>query len=125
MTVLGHRRHARIDKHIHTMDDMLRLMSRFRHGRLPNFYRQSFRKLEALGCHAEHEPVAGTFAWVDCGVDTEVLARQAALSNLLLAPGLLFSPQQATSSKLRVPVAMADQAAPWKVLEQILAQLRR
>ena len=83
------------------------------------------RKLEALGCHAEHEPVAGTFAWVDCGVDTEVLARQAALSNLLLAPGLLFSPQQATSSKLRVPVAMADQAAPWKLLEQILAQLRR
>ena len=83
------------------------------------------RKLEAMGCHAEHEPVAGTFAWVDCGVDTEVLARQAALSNLLLAPGVLFSPLQATSRMLRVPVAMADHVAPWKVLEQILKQLRR
>ena len=83
------------------------------------------RKLEAIGCYAEHEPVAGTFAWVDCGVDTEVLARQAALSNLLLAPGVLFSPQQATSRMLRVPVAMADHAAPWKMLEQILKQLRR
>lgn len=83
------------------------------------------RKLEALGCHAEHEPVAGTFAWVDCGVDTEVLARQAAASQLLLAPGLLFSPRQATSSMLRVPVAMADHVAPWKLLEQILGQLRR
>ncbi|MPN47185.1 hypothetical protein SDC9_194786 [bioreactor metagenome] len=65
------------------------------------------------------------FGWVDTGVDTEVLARQAALSNLLLAPGLLFSPQQATSSKLRVPVAMADHTEPWKVLEQILRQLRK
>ncbi|QXZ10897.1 PLP-dependent aminotransferase family protein [Comamonas sp. Y33R10-2] len=83
------------------------------------------RKLEALDCHAVHEPVAGTFAWVDCGVDTEVLARQAALKNLLLAPGVLFSPQQATSRMLRVPVAMADQAAPWMLLEQILKQLRR
>lgn len=69
--------------------------------------------------------MAGTFAWVDCGVDTEVLARQAALSNLLLAPGVLFSPLQATSRMLRVPVAMADHVAPWKVLEQILKQLRR
>ena len=83
------------------------------------------RKLEALGCHAVHEPVAGTFAWVDCGVDTEVLARQAALSNLLLAPGLLFSPEQSTSRMLRVPVAMADQVAPWPILEQLLGQMRK
>ena len=82
------------------------------------------RKLEAIGCHAEHEPVAGTFAWVDCGVDTEVLARQAAASGLLLAPGVLFSPRQATSSKLRVPVAMADLVTPWKILESLLNQLR-
>lgn len=83
------------------------------------------RKLEAIGCHAEHEPVAGTFAWVDCGVDTEVLARQAAASGLLLAPGVLFSPRQATSSKLRVPVAMADLVTPWKILESLLNQLRK
>lgn len=83
------------------------------------------RKLQALDCHAPHEPVAGTFAWVDCGVDTEVLARQAAQNGLLLAPGLLFSPQQTTSRLLRVPVTMADQAAPWKLLEQLLQTLRR
>ena len=82
------------------------------------------RRLEALGCHAEHEPVAGTFAWVDCGMDSEVLARHAAAHDLLLAPGVLFSPRQAPSRMLRVQVAMADQPALWKVLERLLGQYR-
>ena len=43
----------------------------------------------------------------------------------LLAPGVLFSPRQATSSKLRVPVAMADLVTPWKILESLLNQLRK
>ncbi|MEG0448204.1 MAG: PLP-dependent aminotransferase family protein, partial [Comamonas sp.] len=70
------------------------------------------------------EPVAGTFAWVDCGMDTEVLARHAAEHDLLLAPGVLFSPRQAPSRMLRVPVSMADQASSWTLLEQLLRQYR-
>ncbi len=82
------------------------------------------RKLEQLACHAAFEPVAGTFAWVDCGMDTEVLARHAAEHDLLLAPGVLFSPRQAPSRMLRVPVSMADQASSWTLLEQLLRQYR-
>jgi len=82
------------------------------------------RLLEALGCRAVHEPVAGTFAWVDCGTDSEVLARQAAAHDLLLAPGVLFSPRQASNRMLRVQVSMADQPAPWKVLAQLLGHYR-
>ena len=82
------------------------------------------RRLEALGCHAVHEPVAGTFAWVDCGMDSEVLARHAAEHDLLLAPGVLFSPRQASSRMLRVQVSMADEPALWRVLEQLLGRYR-
>ena len=51
--------------------------------------------------------------------------RLAVPKSLLLAPGVLFSPRQATSSKLRVPVAMADLVTPWEILESLLNQLRK
>ncbi len=82
------------------------------------------RKLEELGCHALQEPVAGMFAWVDCGMDSEVLARHGAQQDLLLAPGVLFSPRQATSSMLRIPVNMVDQPQSWKSLGQLLDKHR-
>ncbi|WP_312526120.1 PLP-dependent aminotransferase family protein [Comamonas sp.] len=82
------------------------------------------RQLEALGCHAVHEPVAGTFAWVDCGMDSELLARQASEHGLLLAPGVLFSPRQAPSSLLRISVAMAEQPAAWRTLALLLERHR-
>lgn len=82
------------------------------------------RRLEALGCHAVYEPVAGTFAWVDCGMDSEVLARHAAAHDLLLGPGLLFSPSQSFSRMLRVQVSMVDEPALWQVLEQLLQRYR-
>lgn len=82
------------------------------------------RMLEALHCRAPHEPQAGMFAWVDCGVDSEVLARHAAPQGLLLAPGLLFSPRQAAGSMLRIPVPMVEQPQTWKILGHLLAQHR-
>jgi len=82
------------------------------------------RQLEALDCHAVHEPVAGTFAWVDCGRDSELLARQASEHGLLLAPGVLFSPRQAPSSLLRISVAMAEQPAAWQTLALLLERHR-
>lgn len=82
------------------------------------------RMLEGLGCHAPHEPQAGMFAWVDCGMDSEVLARHAAAQGLLLAPGLLFSPRQAAGSMLRIPVPMVEQPQVCKMLGQLLQRLR-
>ena len=85
---------------------------------------RSLRKLEAMGCYSEHEPLAGTFAWVDCGMDSEILARRAAQDGLLLAPGVLFSPRQSPSRMLRIPVSLADQAHSWTLLETLLVQQR-
>ncbi len=82
------------------------------------------RMLEGLGCRAPHEPQAGMFAWVDCGMDSEVLARHAAAQGLLLAPGLLFSPRQAPGSMLRVPVPMVDQPQACRMLGHLLQRHR-
>ncbi|WP_280191620.1 PLP-dependent aminotransferase family protein [Delftia sp. PS-11] len=82
------------------------------------------RMLEGMGCRAPHEPQAGMFAWVDCGMDSEVLARHAAAQGLLLAPGLLFSPRQAAGSMLRIPVPMVDQPQACKMLGHLLQRHR-
>ena len=82
------------------------------------------RRLEALHCISSEEPVAGMFTWVDCGMDAEVLARHAAAEDLLLAPGVLFSPRQAPSRMLRMPVSLADQPEAWKILERLLRRHR-
>ncbi len=83
------------------------------------------RSLLAMGCTVMHEPHAGMFVWIDCGVDTEVLARKAAALGVLFAPGVLFSPRQAPSSKLRVSVAMVENRQGWEVLESLLRQERK
>ncbi|WP_245587328.1 aminotransferase-like domain-containing protein [Comamonas composti] len=82
------------------------------------------RQLEALGCRPLQEPQAGMFAWVDCGMDSEVLARHAAAQGLLLAPGLLFSPAQQSSSMLRISVPMVEQPKAFSKLGQLLAHYR-
>lgn len=78
--------------------------------------------LQRLGCQVDPEPHAGMFLWVDCGTDTEVLARKAAAQGLLLAPGVLFSPRHQVSTKLRLSVAMVDSRRGWQVLESLLVQ---
>ncbi len=83
------------------------------------------KNLLAMGCSIAHEPHAGMFVWVDCGVDTEALARKAAALGVLFAPGVLFSPRQAPSSHLRIAVSMVDNRHDWKVLENLLQASRR
>jgi len=78
------------------------------------------KALLAMGCSVAHEPHAGMFVWVDCGVDSEALARKAAAQGVLLAPGVLFSPRQAPSSHLRIAVSMVDNRRGWEVLESLL-----
>ncbi|SHG74417.1 aminotransferase-like domain-containing protein [Pollutimonas bauzanensis] len=86
---------------------------------------QCLKTLQAMGCSIAHESHAGMFVWVDCGVDTEALARQAAAQGVLFAPGVLFSPRQAPSSHLRVAVSMVDNRHGWEVLENLLRQERK
>ena len=77
-------------------------------------------QLEALGCRVAHPPHAGMFVWADCGRDSETLAREAVALGLLLAPGMLFSPQCAPSRMVRVPVPMADDPQAWSLFAQAL-----
>ncbi|MVW70646.1 PLP-dependent aminotransferase family protein [Bordetella sp. 15P40C-2] len=83
---------------------------------------QCVDQLSRLGFTIPHLPQAGMFVWADCGRDSEALARLAAPHGLLLAPGTLFSPSQATSSMLRFSVAMVDMPAIWTTLKRVLAQ---
>jgi len=82
-------------------------------------------RLAELGCAVEHEPFAGMFIWADTGVDTEVLARRASARGVLLAPGVLFSPTQKSSSWMRISVSMVDDPTSWTVLRSLLDELRR
>lgn len=82
-------------------------------------------RLEQLGCHVEHKPPAGMFVWADCGRDSEQLARAAVAQGLLLAPGVLFSPEAAPSRMLRVAVPMVDDTLSWELFAQVLGRQLR
>jgi len=79
-------------------------------------------QLERLGCRVEHKPPAGMFVWADCGRDSELLAREAVALGLLLAPGVLFSPQSAPSRMLRVAVPMVDDTLSWNLFAKVLGR---
>lgn len=85
---------------------------------------QCIKMLLQAGCSIPHEPHAGMFVWADCGMDTETLARKAAATGILFAPGVLFSPVQAPSSRFRLAVSMVDDANGWQTLEALLQQAR-
>lgn len=89
-------------------------------GRLDDARIRMLRQLAGLGLVVHHEPHAGMFVWADCGVDSEALARRAVPHGLLLAPGVLFSPQQAPSTMLRLSVPMMDQPETWEILTDLL-----
>lgn len=78
------------------------------------------RNLRRLGLQPRHEPEAGLFVWIDCGQDTEQLVRRMAQGGPLLVPGCLFSPQQAPSSYLRIPVPLGEERPFWTLLERCL-----
>ena len=74
------------------------------------------RRVEQLGWQVPIEPRAGMFVWADCGMDSEAFARKGALQGVLLAPGMLFSPQSKTSQMLRIAVPLAHHAKSWELL---------
>lgn len=79
------------------------------------------RALQLLNLSVETAPAAGMFVWADCGSDSETLARRAAQVGLLLAPGVLFSPTQTPSSKLRISVAAPENRQGWQKFTALLA----
>ncbi len=62
------------------------------------------RDLAALGLEGICADPTGLFAWVDTGKDGVELASKASKRSLLLAPGALFSPLQAPSTRMRINV---------------------
>ncbi|TEA69996.1 PLP-dependent aminotransferase family protein [Pollutimonas harenae] len=85
---------------------------------------QCIKMLLQADCSVPQEPHAGMFVWADCGMDTETLARKAAAAGVLFAPGVLFSPVQAPSSRFRLAVSMADDPKGWQTLKTLLSQGR-
>lgn len=79
--------------------------------RIDSTRQRCLKWLEGTGLRVPQEPLAGMFVWADAGQDTEALARKAAAQGLLLAPGVLFSATQQTSTRLRLPVSMVDEPA--------------
>jgi DNA-binding transcriptional MocR family regulator len=63
------------------------------------------RDLERLGLAGFCPQPIGLHSWVDTGMDSMALAAHAAQQSLILAPGTLFSPLQAPSTRVRINVA--------------------
>jgi DNA-binding transcriptional MocR family regulator len=63
------------------------------------------RDLERLGLTEFCAHPIGLHSWVDTGMDSMELAPRAAQQSLILAPGTLFSPLQAPSTRMRINVA--------------------
>ncbi|GAA5233826.1 PLP-dependent aminotransferase family protein [Verticiella sediminum] len=78
------------------------------------------QRLASLGVRMETAPQAGMFVWADCGCDSEALAREAAAQGMLLAPGILFNPEQKPSSMMRFSVVSADDESAWRTLARLL-----
>lgn len=80
------------------------------------------RQLERAGARVDIVTPAGMFLWVDAGCDTHVLTEKALDEQILLAPGCLFSPSQLPSTRMRINVATAGDAAVLRFLEREIAR---
>jgi DNA-binding transcriptional MocR family regulator len=83
---------------------------------------KAFRQLERIGLASGGTPAAGMFAWVDTGVNTNLLAERAMMEEILLAPGSLFSPSQLPSTRMRLNVAAMQDPRIWAFLERELGR---
>jgi len=95
------------------------------HAALDELRDPTFARLESLGLKAYCRPQAGFQGWFDTGVDTIALAALALEAGYLLAPGALFSPQQAPSTFMRMNIATSQNPAVLSWLEATLKTMRR
>ncbi|MEB0214306.1 PLP-dependent aminotransferase family protein [Undibacterium sp. CCC3.4] len=78
------------------------------------------KRLEDIGIKVEYRTPAGMFLWTETGIDTNRLTEQAMEQGYLLAPGSLFSPHQAPSTKMRINIAAMSDSGLWDFLKQAL-----
>ena len=83
----------------------------------------ALRRLEAIGLGPAVDNTHGLFAWLDIpGVrDTTALAETAARRGMLLAPGSMFRPDMAPSTKMRFNVAFCQHDETFRDLEALLS----
>ena len=83
----------------------------------------ALRRLEAIGLGPAVDNTHGLFAWLDVpGVtDTTPLAETAAKRGMLLAPGSMFRPDMAPSTKMRFNVAFCQSDELCRDLETLLS----
>lgn len=84
---------------------------------------RSVRLALQSGCVFVSEPV-GLFGWVDTGVDTDTLAQRMLDEGYLLAPGALFHAQRQASTLMRINFATTQDAAFWRVYQQLVATMK-
>lgn len=82
----------------------------------------ALRRLEAIGLGPAADDTHGMFAWLDVpGVaDTTPLAEAAAKRRMLLAPGAMFRPDMAPSTKMRFNVTFCQSDETFRDLEALL-----
>lgn len=82
----------------------------------------ALRRLEAVGLGPAADATHGLFAWLDVpGVaDTIPLAEAAIKRSMLLAPGAVFRPDMAPSTKMRFNVAFCQSDEMFRNLEALL-----
>lgn len=76
------------------------------------------KRLEGIGIKVNTFTPSGMFLWVDTGCDTNALAEAALEQGILLAPGSMFSPDQQSSTRMRINVAAMTDPLVWKFLEK-------
>ena len=83
---------------------------------------RALRGLEAIGLGPVEDGTHGLFAWMDVpGVtDTRPLAEAALGCEMLLAPGAMFKPDVAESTKMRFNVAFCEDDATLRLLGNLL-----
>ena len=82
------------------------------------------RRLEAIGFGPIADDTFGLFAWMDVPgmADAMLLAEAAAQRGMLLAPGSMFSPESAPSTKMRFNVAFCQHDEVFVQLEALLRE---
>ncbi|MBC7455820.1 MAG: PLP-dependent aminotransferase family protein [Massilia sp.] len=92
--------------------------------RLDAIRAKTVRQMERVGLTVDVAPAAGMFVWVDCGINTNLLAERAMAEGLLLAPGSLFSPSQLPSTRMRLNVTALQDPLIWQFLEREIGAAR-
>lgn len=92
-----------------------RLRSKLEHRR-PS----AIRGLEAAGVRFPDAQPCGLFAWGELGKDASVIANHMLSKGFIMAPGALFHPDQAPSTRMRFNLATSSHPEMLKVLESVL-----